>query len=99
MILPKRQLPLHQRSLLRKIDGPVYVPAEVYKLLRPEAVAALKKYNTEAINKIDKKKGIYVTDIADHEPVLSEDTPPEEQPDRPNPGLHQQPTPLRGRYE
>ena len=27
----------------KKYDGPVYVPAEVYKLLSPEAVTALKK--------------------------------------------------------
>ena len=40
---------------IKKYDGPVYVPAEVYKLLSPEAVASLKKYNTEAINKFDKK--------------------------------------------
>ena len=37
-------------------------------------VAALKKYNTEAINKFAKKRGIHVTDIADQEPLPSEDT-------------------------
>ena len=42
----------------KKYDGPVYVPAEVYKLLSPEALAALKKYNTEAINKVAKKRGM-----------------------------------------
>ena len=31
----------------KKYDGPVYVPAEVYKLLSPEAIVAFKKYNTE----------------------------------------------------
>ena len=31
-------------STPKKYDGPVYVPAEVYKLLSPEAVIALKKY-------------------------------------------------------
>ena len=30
----------------KKFDGPVSVPAEDYKLLSPEAVVALKKYNT-----------------------------------------------------
>ena len=65
----------------KKYHGPVYVPAEVYKLLSPEAVAALKKYNTEAINKFAKKRGIHVTDIADQAPLPSEDTTPEEQPD------------------
>ena len=66
------------------VNGPVYVPAEVYKLLSPEAVAALKKYNSEAINKIAKKRGIHVTDITDHELSTAENTIPEEQPD-----LHQ----------
>ena len=53
----------------------------MYKLLSPEAVAALKKYNTEAFNKFAKKRGIHVTDIADHESPPSEDTIHEEQPD------------------
>ena len=43
--MPKRPTPLHPRSL-KKYDGPVYVPAEVYKLLNPEAVVALKKLET-----------------------------------------------------
>ena len=67
-----------------KYDGPVYVPVEVYKLLSPEAVVALKQYNTEAINKFAKKRGMHVTDIADQEPLPSEDNTPEEQHD-----LHQ----------
>ena len=53
----------------------------MYKLLNPEVVAGLKKYNTEAINKFAKKRGIHVTDIADHESPPSEDTTYEEQPD------------------
>ena len=53
----------------------------MYQLLSPEAVAALKKYNTEAINKFAKKRGIPVTDIADHESPSSGDTIQEEQPD------------------
>ena len=53
----------------------------MYKLLSPEAVAALKKYDTQAINKFAKKRGIHVTDIADHESSLLEDTIHEEQPD------------------
>ena len=73
--------PSAPKKSFQKHDGPVYVPAEVYKLLSPEAVAALKKYNTEAINKFAKKMGIHVTDIADQEPLPSEDTTPEEQHD------------------
>ena len=58
----------------KKYDGPVYVPAEVYKLLSPEAIVALKKYNTEAINKFAKKRGAHVTDMIDHESPPPEDT-------------------------
>ena len=50
-----------------KYDGPVYVPAEAYKLLSPEVVVALKKYNSEAINKMAKQRCIHVTDVTDHE--------------------------------
>ena len=53
----------------------------MYRLLNPEAVAALKKYNTEVINKFAKKRGIDVTDIDDHESPPSEDTIHEKQPD------------------
>ena len=70
-----------QKKPFKKYDGPVYVPAEVYKLLSPEAVATIKKYTTEDINKFAKKRGIHVTDIADHELHPSEDTTPEEQHD------------------
>ena len=73
--------PLCTQEPFKKYDGPVYVPAEVYKLLGPEAVAALKKYNTEDINKIAKKRSIHVTDIADQEPLPPEDTTHEEQHD------------------
>ena len=75
----KKTTPSAPKKPFKKCDGPVYVPAEVYKLLSPEA-AALKKYNTEAIN-FAKKRGIHVTDIADHELHPSEGTTPEEQHD------------------
>ena len=65
----------------KNYDGPVYFPAEVYKLLSPEAVVALKKYNTEATKNFSKKRGIHVTGIADHELYSSEETNPEEQHD------------------
>ena len=53
----------------------------MYKLLSSEAVVALKKYNTEAINTFAKKRGTHVTDIADHESSPSDDTPAEDQPE------------------
>ena len=62
----------------KKYDGPVYVPAEIYKLLSPEAVVALKKYNS-AINKMAKKRGIHVTDDTDHELSIAETSISEEQ--------------------
>ena len=77
----KKATPSPPKKPFKKYDGPVYVPAEVYKLLGPEAVATLKKYNTEAINKFAKKRGIHVTEIAYHELLPSEDTTPEEQHD------------------
>ena len=77
----KKTTPSTSKKPFKKYDGPVYVPADVCKLLSLEAVAALKIYNTEAINKFAKKRGIHVTDIADHELCPSEDTNPEEQHD------------------
>ena len=66
-------------SAPKKYDGPVYVPAEVYKLLSPEAVTALKKYNSEALNKMAKKSGIHVTDITDQVLSIAETNISEEQ--------------------
>ena len=66
----------------KKYDGPIYVPAEVYKLLSPEAIVALKKYNSEAINKMARKRGIHVTDVTDvtdHELSITETNISEEQ--------------------
>ena len=78
---PRKPTPSTPKKPFQKYDGPVYVPMEVYKLLSPEVVAALKKYTTEAINKFAKKRGIHVTDSADHESPPSDDTTHEEQPD------------------
>ena len=77
----KKTNPSAPKKPIKKYDGPVYVPAKVYKLLSPEAVVALKKYHTEAISKYAKKRGIHMTDIADQEPLPSQDTTPEDQHD------------------
>ena len=63
----------------KKYDGPVYVTAEVYKLLSPETVIALKKYNSEALNKMAKKRRIHVTDITDQVLSITETNISEEQ--------------------
>ena len=68
-------------STPKKYDGPVYVPAEVYKLLSPEDVIALKKYNSEVLNKMEKKRGIHVTDVTDHGLSIAETNISEEQAD------------------
>ena len=59
----------------------MYVPAEVYKLLSPETIIALKKYNSEALNKIAKKRGIHVTDITDQGLPIAETNISERQAD------------------
>ena len=69
---PRKSTPSTPQKPFKKYDGPVYVPAAVYKLLGPEAVVALKKYNSEAINKMAKKRGIHVTDVTDHELSIAE---------------------------
>ena len=66
----------------KKHDGPVYVPAEVYKFLSPEAVVSFEKYNSESMNKMAKKRGSHVTDVTDvtdHELSIAETKISEEQ--------------------
>ena len=78
----RKSTPSALKTPSKKYDGPVYVPAEVYKLVSPEAVVALKKYNSEAINKMAKKRGIHVTDVTDvtdHELSIAETNISEEQ--------------------
>ena len=52
----KKTTPSTPKNPFEKYDGPVYVPAEVYNLITPYVVAALKKYNTEAINNLPRKE-------------------------------------------
>ena len=42
----RKLIPSAPKKPFKKCDGLVYVPAEVYKLLSPNSLAALKKYNT-----------------------------------------------------
>ena len=78
----RKPTPSAPKKPSKKYDRPVYVPAKVYKLLSPEAVVALKKYNSEAINIMSKKRGIHVTDVTDntdHELSIAETNISEEQ--------------------
>ena len=77
----RKSSPFTPKKPFKKYDGLVYVPAEFYKLLSPEAVVALKKYNSEAINKMAKIWGIHVTDVTDHELSIAESNISEEQTD------------------
>ena len=52
----KKTTPSARNKSFKKYDGPVYVPAEVYKLLSPEAVAAIKKYNTRPSTNLPRKE-------------------------------------------
>ena len=77
----RKSTPSTPKKPFKKYNGPVYVPAEVYKLLSPEAVVALKKYDSEAINKMAKKRGIHVTEVTDHELSIAEAITSDEQTD------------------
>ena len=41
---------------IRRYDGPIFMPHQIYKLLSQDAMKALKAYNTEAINRFHKRK-------------------------------------------
>ena len=78
---PRKPTPCTTKKAFKNYDGPAYAPADIYKLLSPEAITALKKCNSEAVNKAAKKRGIHVTDITDHESAPPEDTTYEEHTD------------------
>ena len=41
---------------IRRYDGPIFLPPQIYKLLSQDAMKALKAYNTEAINRFHQRK-------------------------------------------
>ena len=38
------------------MDGPIYLPPQIFKLLSRDIMKALKAYNTEGINRFHKRK-------------------------------------------
>ena len=44
---------------IRRYDGPIFLPPQIYKLLSQDAMKALKAYNTEAINRFHQRKVHY----------------------------------------
>ena len=41
---------------IRRYDGPIFLPPQIYKLLSQDAMKALKAYNTEAITRFHQRK-------------------------------------------
>ena len=56
---------------IRRYDGPIFLPPQIYRLLSKDALKALKAYNTEAISRFHKRK-VHNTEIVE-EP---QDDPP-----------------------
>ena len=49
---------------IRRYDGPIFLPHQIYKLLSQDAMKALKAYNTEAINRFHQRK-VHNTEIVE----------------------------------
>ena len=56
---------------IRRYDGPIFLPPQIYKLLSQDAMKALQAYNTEAINRFHKRK-VHNTEIVE----TPQDDPP-----------------------
>ena len=56
---------------IRRYEGPIFLPPQIYRLLSEDALKALKAYNTEAISRFHKRK-VHNTEIVE-EP---QDDPP-----------------------
>ena len=59
---------------IRRYDGPIFLPPQLYRLLSEDALKALKAYNTEAINRFHKRK-VHNTEIVAGPPVSENDLP------------------------
>ena len=49
---------------IRRYDGPIFLPPQIYKLLSQQAMRALKAYNTEAITRFHQRK-VHNTEIVE----------------------------------
>ena len=67
---------------IRRYDGPIFLPTQIYKLLSEDAMKALKAYNTEAITRFHQRK-VHNTEIVETPqddlpgPPVSENDPPD----------------------
>ena len=64
---------------IRRYDGPIFLPPQIYKFLIQESMEALKTYNTEAINRFHQRK-VHNTETVE--------TPQDEPPGPPVPENH-----------
>ena len=60
---PQSQHFVHTKPM-RRYDGPVFLPPQIYNLLSQDAMKALKAYNTEAINRFHQRK-VHNTEIVE----------------------------------
>ena len=67
---------------IRRYDGPIFLPPQIYKLLSLDAMKALKAYYTEAINRFHTRK-VHNTEIVDT-PQDEPPGPPESENDLPD---------------
>ena len=56
---------------IRRYDGPIFLPPQIYKLLSEDAMKAQKSHNTEAITRFHQKK-VHNTEIVE----TPQDDPP-----------------------
>ena len=49
---------------IRRYDGPIFLPPQIYKLLSQDAMKALKAYSTEAINRFHQRK-VHSTEVVE----------------------------------
>ena len=67
---------------IRRYDGPIFLPCQIYKLLSQDAMKDLKAYNTEAISRFHQRK-VHNTEIVETpqndlpEPPVPENDPPD----------------------
>ena len=67
---------------IRRYDGPIFLPPQIYKLLSQDAMKALEAYNSEAINRFHQRK-VHNTEIVETpqndpaEPPVPENDPPD----------------------
>ena len=67
---------------IRRYEGPIFLPPQIYRLLSEDALKALKAYNTEAISRFHKRK-VHNTEIVE-EPQTDPPGPPVSENDLPD---------------